>query len=60
METLFYVFQNKLPCKFRYIPNPIREHIIIKQRKIEMMIKYCKVLPFIITFKNNFLKHLMK
>ncbi|XP_043678667.1 uncharacterized protein LOC122634121 [Vespula pensylvanica] len=42
METLFYVFQNKLPCKFRYIPNHIRKHIIIKQRKIEMMIKYCK------------------
>lgn len=48
METLLYVFQNKLPCKFRYIPNHIQKHIIIKQRKIEMMVKYCKVLSFMI------------
>lgn len=51
LETLFVVFKNVLPCKFKYIPNHVQKHLIIKRRKTEMMIRYCKV--FTIFFFNK-------
>nr|XP_033333332.1 uncharacterized protein LOC117224474 [Megalopta genalis] len=38
-----HVFRNQLPCKSEYVPNEIRDMPDVKNRKTELMIKYCKV-----------------
>lgn len=43
------VFRNKLPCKSVYLPNEILDISDVKNRKTELMIKYCKVFTY---FKN--------
>ncbi|XP_076658403.1 uncharacterized protein LOC143362275 [Halictus rubicundus] len=37
------VFRNELPCKSEYVPKEILDIPEIKNRKTELMIKYCKV-----------------
>ncbi|XP_076380669.1 Ig-like V-type domain-containing protein FAM187A [Megalopta genalis] len=43
IKMALHVFRNQLPCKSEYVPNEIRDMPDVKNRKTELMIKYCKV-----------------
>lgn len=44
IKTVLHMFRNKLSCKSKYLSEEVLNLPDIKDRKTEMMVRYCKVL----------------